>query len=139
MEHYNPETHKALKQKHWRLKKEGRLDPEWSEFEAFFRWAVENGWAPGCEIRTVTKRGRAGPDTCYFMRAKDDSREIGDMGALRIDADAIKGGWNNRPCIECETDEGSCTSSNGCTRYKLWIIKSWDLFNAYARKYGGTA
>lgn len=139
MEHYNPETHKALKEKHFRWRKDGRLDPEWSEFEAFFRWAVENGWAPGCEIRTVTKRGIAGPDTCFFLFPSDNYSVIGDLGALRIDSDAINGGYNNRPCIQCEKDEELCASYAGCTRYKLWIKKSWDQFNAYARKHGGTA
>ena len=47
---------------------------EWNDFEAFYNWAISNGWANGLSIDRIDNSRGYSPDNCRFVTAKEQSR-----------------------------------------------------------------
>lgn len=47
---------------------------EWNDFEAFYNWAVSNGWADGLSIDRIDNSRGYSPDNCRFVTVKEQSR-----------------------------------------------------------------
>ena len=122
----------ALQTKYQAFRSNGNLAPEWSDFWAFYNWAMEHGWKPGANIIADWTRP-IGPGNCWIKITV--KRQVPETA---LEETTVKGGSANSPCIGCPNDGGKgCASYTCCPKYRAWVVASWAQFNAYARKYGG--
>lgn len=130
--------YEALWGKYSAFRSRGNLAPEWSDFWAFYGWAMDQGWKPGAHICVRDWTKHIGPDNCYLRFLVDRTVKEPEEDQEQP-TEIIKGGYKNSPCIGCPNEKGGkrCMNYTACPRYRQWIIASWAQFNAYARKYGG--
>lgn len=48
---------------------------DWLEFEPFYKWALENGWAKGLQIDRIDNNGNYEPSNCQFLTIHANSRK----------------------------------------------------------------
>lgn len=51
-----------------------RVCTEWNNFEAFYNWAVANGWHNGLSIDRIDNSRGYSPDNCRFVPRKEQAR-----------------------------------------------------------------
>lgn len=52
-----------------------RVCEEWSDYEPFMKWCLENGWYKGCNISRHGDKGNYEPSNCSIKSAAENRKE----------------------------------------------------------------